>query len=168
MSDFLAGQVPTAAEMNTAALAGTFIDYALRTSNSTASASEQGVLYTGGGPALAGRRYRIYTNEMGADSSVANDTIRINLRYTTDGSTPTTSSTLLSRGQAREVDAAIPAYVSASGTFVPSSDCTLRVLLTTSRAGGTGLVGVNGGANDPIEIMVEDKGEDTGDSGTDV
>jgi chitobiase/beta-hexosaminidase-like protein len=151
--------------------AGTIIARGRRTSNSTASASEQGVLRLDDIPITNGRLYQIYTSGLMLDSTVANDESRARIRYTTDGSTPTTSSTILPGSQAdyRQADAGIPEHVHIRTTYAPSSDQTLSLLLTTSRIAGTGNISIGAdGTSNVCDLYVMDCGEDPGDTGVDI
>lgn len=119
----------------------------------------------------AGRIYRIYTNAVGLDTTVANDGIRVNLRMTTDGTTATTASTIYTLAQTVTPNASHADYVMVDFSYSPAADETLSILLTCSRSTGSGTVLVTGGASGfpgPIELFVEDMGEDPGDTGTDL
>ncbi len=169
MATFLAGQRLTAAALN---LATNRLMYrGRRVSNSTGTTSEIGVLRLDGIAAKAGRLYRIYTNNIGGDTSVANDGVRLNLRMTTDGSTAGTSSTIYTLSQTIVPNISHADYMSVDFTYTPAVDETLSVLLTVARSNGSGTVVATGGAAGapgPIELYVEDMGVDPGDTGTDI
>lgn len=140
----------------------------IRTSNSSTTTTEIGVLRIDDIPILSGHRYKIETNSITLHSSVANDVVRATIRYTTDGSTPTTSSTALCDAQLSAVNTTFPATNLASGSYVPGSNQTLSALLTVSRQSGTGNAQLLGSATFPIELYINDFGPDSGDVGTDV
>lgn len=139
-----------------------------RTTNSTTTTTEVGVLRLDDVPIQAGRTYLIYTSTLLADSSVANDGVEGLLRYTTDGSTPTTSSTILAQTVDVQTNAAQSTDVAVIASYTPAADETLSVLLTVARTTGTGNVGLLGAATTPIELFIEDKGLDVTDTGVDV
>lgn len=165
---FTSFQRVTASALNLASLR--VIARGRRTSNSTGTTTEVGVLRIDDIAIASGRLYRVYTNEIGVDSTVATDVIRLNLRYTTDGSTPSTSSTLLTLSQGYQANAAQGEYTSVGAVYVPGSAETLSVLLTVSRAAGTGTVIATAGtgAPGPCDLYIEDLGVDPGDVGVDI
>ena len=140
----------------------------IRTSNSSTTTTEVGVLRIDDIPILSGHRYKIETNSITLHSTVANDVVRATLRYTTDGSTPTTSSTQLCDAQLSAVNTTFPATSIASGSYVPGSNQTLSVLLTVSRQTGSGNAQLLGSSTFPIEIYINDLGPDSGDVGVDI
>lgn len=140
----------------------------IRNSNSSTTTTEIGVLRIDDIPILSGHRYKIETNSITLHSSVANDVVRATIRYTTDASTPTTSSTQLCDAQLSAVNTTFPATSIASGSYVPGSNQTLSVLLTVSRQTGTGNAQLLGSATFPIELYINDLGPDSGDVGVDV
>lgn len=144
------------------------VKFGRRESNSTTTTTEQGVMTLDDIPITAGRRYLIETSALLLDGSIANDVIRAVIRYTTDGSTPTTSSTILCLDQDIQPNVSFPIGASPSSTYAPVSDETLSLLLSVARVTGTGTVGMLGGSTTPIEVLVWDLGTDIGDSGTDI
>ena len=165
---YTAGQTVTAGTLNDSVTA--VIARAYRSTNSSGTTTEVGVVRLDDTPITAGRLYRVYTNSVGVDSSVANDGVRLNLRYTTDGTTPTPSSTVLTISQTIQTNIAAAEYVVVDATYTPASNETLSVLLTVSRATGSGTVLATGGsgAPGPIELYIEDMGDDPGDTGTEL
>jgi hypothetical protein len=143
-----------------------------RVTDSTGSASTTfvPVLRLDDIPLTAGRCYRISTAPLGVDGNNANDIIRVTITYTTDGSTPTISSTTLPGGRAQALQANISngEYLYISTTYTPASDETLSLLLCVSRQSGAGTVVINGDSVNTIEMVVEDIGVDPGDTGTDL
>lgn len=139
-----------------------------RLSNSTTTTTEVGVMRIDDVPITGGHVYEISTSSLLLGTSVANDFVVARLRYTTDGSTPSTSSTLLTQAGARIEVTASGDYAMVRGVYAPSTDETLSVLLSVARASGTGSVGINYGSVVPIEVYVIDLGEDPGDTGVDL
>jgi hypothetical protein len=139
-----------------------------RLSNSTTTTSEVGVLRLDDIEVLGDHIYEISTSSLLLGTSVANDIVLARLRYTTDGSTPSTSSTLLTQAGERIEVTANGAYTQVVGTYAPASDETLSVLLSVTRTSGSGSVGINYGSAVPIELYVIDLGEDPGDTGVDI
>lgn len=167
----LSGDIIFAADTALGWKAGTVIARGRRTTNSATTTSEVGVLRLDDVPLVGGRLYWIGTNAVALDTGNTADSARCNLRYTTDGSTPTTSSTALAMGQAKPVDAAVAETVSVSAFYIPASDETFSVLLTVQRATGTtAAVGLTGGTGQPspIDLFIQDCGVDPGDTGTDI
>lgn len=145
---------------------GTVIARGTRPSTSTTTTSEVGVLWI---PAAvkAGQLYSINTCGLLLYSTTARDTTEAALRYTTDGSTPTTSSTRLATigGYVDYASSSIPHRA----FYVPTSDCTLKVLLTVGRAAGSGTVSMVASSNYPtIDLTVIAHGKDQGNVGTNI
>jgi hypothetical protein len=119
-------------------------------------------------PILSGRLYRIWYR-VHFDSTVADDQGRAELRYTTDASTPTTSSTLLPGSYAEAV-------IRTTGTretrtavcsYTPGANQTLSLILAHSRQAGTGNVTLHAdAAGFDTEVWIEDCGVDPGSAGT--
>lgn len=109
-------------------------------------------------PVRPGRTYRVSAHaEVYTDGAPA--TVQAELRYTTDGTEPTTTSALVNRWLGRADVDDIPVTVSPSGLYTPSSGGTLRAVLCTLAlmSGGTGYQ-VGGLAGYPCEIVIEDVG----------
>lgn len=138
-----------------------------RQTNSTTTTTEVGVLRLDDVPIYLGRSYRISWVTLG-DSSVANDVIQANARYTTDGSTPTTSSTIMKLTTDLQVNASTAIPLSDSVIYTPSADQTLSVLLSAQRTAGSGNVGLIAAATYPTQLVIEDVGLDVTDTGVDV
>lgn len=163
-----AGQTATAAQWNLDTLGGTIIARGRRTSNSSTSSSTTptGVLRLDDIPLTAGRAYMVMTSSLVLHSSTANDVVRAGIYYTTDGSTPTGSSTLMDFVQeAVDITSNPPAQPIVIGYF-PAGTETLSVLLAVSRQTGAGAADLLGSSTFPIDIYVIDRGEDPGSTGT--
>lgn len=120
---------------------------------------------------VQGRLYKIWTAPLGMDGTVADDVIRATITHTTDGSTPTISSTILPGGLAQEsqANATQGVYPSIQTTYTPAGASEqLSLLLCVSRSAGSGTVRLLGDATNIIEIVVEDVGVDPGDTGTEL
>ncbi len=166
---FNAFTTPTVEELNLAAQR--IVARGRRITNSSTTTTEIGVLRLDDIPLKGGRLYWVGTNSVGVDTGNTGDTARLNLRYTTDGSTPSTSSTVLTMGQAKPVDIAVAESIHVDALYAPGSDETFSVLLSVQRAAGSGAaVGVTAGTGQPgpIDLYIVDLGEDPGDTGTDI
>lgn len=168
----LAGQVLTAADFNLAAKSGEIVGWAQRISNSSASSSttDVAVLELPDIAITAGRLYEIFTSPLRLDTGVANDVAMARIRYTTDGSTPSVSSTVLPGGQAEAVLANVTFGEDRviSTTYVPAADETLSLLLCVSRQTGSGSITVIAdGSATLCELKVRDCGVSAGDTGVD-
>lgn len=148
------------------------VAYGERVTDSTGAAAAQSVLRLDDIPTTAARRYRISCNNLLMTSSVAADVPSARLAYTTDGTSPTTASTLFAIANG----AAVPTAGTTNGVagslsrdYTSAAGEALSVLLYTTRLSGTGLVKLlaASGAN-PITLTVEDLGPDTGDIGTEL
>lgn len=172
MADFLAGQVPTAAELNLAAKAGVIVGWAQRVidSNTANSTTDVAVLELPDVPLTAGRIYEILSSTLRIDCSIANDVGMARIRYTTDGSTPGVTSTVLPGGQAQGVlaNTSFPEDKVIATRYVPASNETMSLLLCVSRQTGTGVITILAdGANRVIELTIRDCGVSPGDIGID-
>lgn len=140
----------------------------IRTTNSSTTTSEVGVLRLDDVPITGGHRIEVKTNSITLHSSVNADVVRAIIRYTTDGSTPTTSSTALCDAQLTVNNTTFPTTSIASGTYVPASNETLSALLTVSRQSGSGNAQLLGSSSFPLELTIVDLGVDSGDVGVDI
>lgn len=162
----------TAALANTLGLPGTVIVRGRRTSNATGATSTTLVpfLRLDDVPITAGRLYRIFSSGIALDGSVASDIGQVSVTYTTDGSTPTISSTVLPGGIAKAIipNTTHAEYVVINTTYTPAANETLSLLFSVSRLVGTGTITPLGLAPDVLELCVVDCGVDPGDTGVDV
>jgi hypothetical protein len=133
-----------------------------RLTNSSTTTTETGVVR------LAafvpnGHCIRVSTGSLLLTSTSAGDTIAAILRYTIDGTTPTTSSTTLNSG--RDTQNSLTADgTTAVGYYYPTSNLTLTVMLTVARVGGGGTVQMT--ATPSIDLLIEDLGPVAANSGT--
>jgi hypothetical protein len=141
-----------------------------RTSNTGAVSAVTGVLRLDDIPLAAGRSYRIMTNGVPIDGTVTTDMFRMEIRYTADGSTPTAASTTLpgawARGNIGNTTDGPIANITAD--YAPAGAETLSLILCIARSQGTGTMQVLADPSFPVDMWVEDMGEDPGDTGTDI
>jgi hypothetical protein len=127
-----------------------------RTTNSSTTSTETGVLRVDNISCVSGRWYQIFTSALPLASTVANDSVRAAIRYAI-GATATTSSTQLDFVQLQQPNTSIPPAISLVSTpFLTAG--TLSVLLSVSRQSGTGLVQILAGATFPVDLFVVDMG----------
>jgi hypothetical protein len=142
-----------------------------RTSSSSTVTTETGVLRVPVGALTEGRAYEISTGPVFAHSSVTGDVVIAQIRYTTDGSNPSTSSTLMPGTQMNRLvaSASYDEPVSCSVVYVAAAGDNLVLLVTIQRAAGSGnaYIGADG-TGKILEVVVKDIGEDTGDVGVDL
>lgn len=142
------------------------VAYGSRDTNpSTTTTVELAILELDSVPVKSGLAYRIGTSSMIMDSTVLNDAMQVAIRYTTDGTGPTTASALMTcmehdlgglAGQARS-----PMNV----IYQPTEDQVLNLILTQVRTVGTGNVSVQHINGMPIDIYVEAIGIAPADNG---
>lgn len=146
-------------------LPGTIIARGNRVSSSTTTTTEVGVLRLPVGTLAAGVTYLIQTSPM-LMACTAGATLGGYLRYTTDGSTPTTASTALVQAQ---VDIVV-SYQSLvlSALYTPATAVDLTLLLTCARAAGSGNAFIAGATATPIDLWVTVTQQDIGDTGVDI
>lgn len=170
MADLAAGTLLTASIFNTKVKKR--VARARRTSNATSSGSttEVSVLKLDDIPILAGHNYRIaYVCHV--DTTTTTDTYRTIIRYTTDGSTPTTSSGVMagSGGEAMIASATTVDSHTIETDYTPSTDELLSLLLTYRHVAGVGASTLQADASVfHTQIYVDDMGDDPGDTGVDL
>lgn len=146
---------------------GQVISRARRTTSSSSTTSEVGVLRLAVGPLLAGNIYKIKSGPLWLNCDASAITAA-RIRYTTDGSTPTTSSTALP-GAATQGDTGTNQQPrSFECLYAPASDVDFTGLLTVQRYAGTGNASITASSTNIIEWWVETCGVDTGDYGVDI
>lgn len=140
---------------------------ALRTTNSSTTTSELGVLRLDDVPVLAGRLYKIWTSPLFVVGTVTTDVNGVTLRSNTSG-VATTSSNLETQIQHQVANTSHPPIESSIiMPFVSAVDVTLSVLLSVFRgSGGTGNASLQtGGGIFPMHLVVECIGFDPGNTG---
>jgi hypothetical protein len=151
-------------------LPGTIIARANRATSSSATTTEIGVLRLPVGSLPAGQTVLIKTSPLALISSVGNDTVSALMRYTTDGSTPSTGSTIMPETtvQRRLTGTAIDESCVVCAAYTPGAAVNLTVLLTVIRGGGSGNAQIYASSTKHIEIMVVAAGTDPTDTGVDI
>lgn len=145
---------------------GEIVARARRTSNSSGTTSEAGVLRLDDVPLKAGWLYYIYTSALFVVSNNSGDAVGCYLRHTTDGSTPTTSSTILAQTTAVSDSTTVGATIPMGLLYAPASDLDLSILLTVIRHSGSGSVVLASAATNPLDLVVMRVGIDPGNTGT--
>ena len=120
---------------------------------------------------VTGKLYVVHASPVYLYSNVTNDVIQAQIRYTTNGTDPTTASTILpaSRVQALIVNNVYD-YSQNITCYWPSTITgTLKILLTVTRAVGSGTAQLLSGTGAKyIHMWVEEFTIDPGDTGTDI
>ncbi|GGM53148.1 hypothetical protein ACFFX1_55045 [Dactylosporangium sucinum] len=139
-----------------------------RTTASSTTTTEVGVVRIDNVPVSVGRLYRIWTSAVIFNSTVANDLIDARIRVNLAG-TATTSSTQLG-GLVENAHSAGSSQKTKAFTvpWVPGSSGNASVLLSVARSLGTGNVNLIGQAGYPIDLVIEDCGLDPGASGVNI
>lgn len=143
---------------------------ASRTSDSSASTSttEVSVVRLDDIPLKQGRNYRIAWT-LNFDVSTNADSMRGVLRYTIDGSSPTTSSAVLpgSGAEVELTDAAVFEHLHCETDYTPSTDEMFSVLLTIRHNQGTSSsIAEADTTTFHTKIYIDDMGDDPGNTGT--
>lgn len=173
-TNFLAGEILTAAALNAAIDAGPqgIIAWGQRTSSSTATTTEIGVLRLDDISLSTLRAFRVWTPPLNFTSSTSTDDVRCRIRFTADGSTPTTSSTILpgsTIGANINGGGAKTPIIPISTKYAPAGGNELfSCLLCVTRNAGAGSASIFGDATVVIEIIIEDIGMNVTDVGTDI
>lgn len=137
----------------------------ITTSALSASSAAVGVLRLDGMTGTAGHAITFRAGLLHPTSSVTTDTIRVEVRYTTNGVAATTASPVLPGGQAYEN------FGNASSietTYVPPANQTLSFLLCVAREAGSGNASLFTDAIRFTEFKIYDDGVDPGDAGVDI
>lgn len=162
----LSGQIPSADELNT--ITEKIIARGRRTTTSTGTTTIVGVLRLDDVPVLAGYTYRVYTSNLRLTGGT-NDGVEVTLRYSTDGSTPTTASTAMATAGVQITNTAVYEDAMLSVSYTPSTDQVLSVLLCVARVSGSaGNAAIGGATTFPIELFIENGGLDVGNTGTSI
>jgi len=115
----------------------------------------------------AGQTLDVSTTPLFIYSTVAGDTVSARLRYTTNGTNPTTASSVLCAGQRRLSGAGIDESVELSRTFRTTATTTLVLLLTVKLESGSGTAQIlySASSGKRIEITVRTYGKSVAESG---
>lgn len=121
-------------------------------------------------PVSAGAAITVRGTGLHTTSTVAGDGVQVEIRYTTDGSTPTAGSTVLPGSRVyNRVGVLNSAETKVlETTYVPATAQTLSLLLCVLRSAGTGTVTLFANATDVLELKVIYEGTDPTDTGTDL
>lgn len=142
------------------------IAYGSRTTNTgTTTTTELAVLSLSDVHVKAGVAYHIYSSAFIFDSSVLGDTVRATLRFTTDGTSPTITSTPLTASELTVTGGGNQARTSLSKIYLPTDDQVLNILMTVVRTAGTGNVDLQHVNGADIDIGVEAVGVAPADTG---
>src|SRR5690606_7596678 len=121
-------------------------------------------------PIVAGRTYRVVLQaEVFRNSGSSSDFIaESSLRYTTNDTEPTTSSTVLARALVHCYEIAVPETVNIVAYYPSSTTGFLRVAWTLNRADtdASGACTASAGATFPTTLTIEDAGDTVQTSGT--
>jgi hypothetical protein len=129
----------------------------------TTAATAQPVLVASA-PVSNGRIY-VVSARYAIRNTVAS-TAEVWMRYTTDGTTPTTAAAALDTVDHQIPAGSIPASGGMDATYEPTADGTVSVMLSYFAAVGGGTQTMIGGAGRPIELWITDLGPDPGAAGT--
>lgn len=166
---FTAGQKVRASELNAAidAVDNRIVGRNQRTTDSTGSATIVRVLSVIA-PVVAGRTYRVMCDGEVFISGNNAATSQHELRYTTNNTEPTTSSTVLGRAVVRHDSVTTtPDQVHIEAMFHCVSTGTFRVAVTSTRVlGAAGNVTWTALATYPMILVVEDMGDTVTVTGT--
>lgn len=143
----------------------------VRTTNSTGTTTEVGVLRIDDMPIFEGRLYRVaLATSCLYSSTVANDLLEGRLYYSLTGAA-VVGTNLFGTLSIETRTAAGAQYTDGTGAFLPSPVAvgagagTLSVLFSVLRTAGTGTVSIMANATYPVHMVVEDMGVDPGDTG---
>lgn len=138
------------------------------TATGNITTTETGVLRVDDIPVRNGWGYRILTSNINLDTSVGNDIASVRLRVAFSASTgtaATTSSTLINQLRNTIDDATNSNVLPLSGNYFATADGYISVLLSAIRQAGTGNIVVFCSSTEILDLVIEEMGEDPGDSG---
>lgn len=164
---FLSGQTLTAYDLNLATRK-VFARAARDSNTATTTTTELGVLRLNNVAMLGGRGYWISSSNFICDSTVVGDFMSVKIRYTIDGTTPGLSSPILAQTTGYCQGAAGQDCPDIRRYYAVGSNLTLSMLLTIVRVTGTGNVNLALANSNPIDMEIEDAGDDPGDTGVDL
>lgn len=132
------------------------------TTSSNSTGTDVGVIRFDDVAVTAGRLY-VVMYRCNPNSSIGTDILRTQVRYTTDGSTPGTSSTVLPGSTALPPDGT--GTITQIAEYTPGSDLALSLLLCVGRETGSGNVNLFADGPRATSLLLFDCGEDPGDGG---
>lgn len=171
MADVQAGQVLTAATFNRKVRKRIARGRRVTDSTSTNSTTEVSVLRMDDIPLKAGENYSIKYQGTWDTTTATAEGMRAVIRYTIDGSTPTTSSTVLpgSGAEVKLTDAGVFTTFHSETDYTPSTDETFSCLVTIRHVTGTVATILEADASVfHTQIWIDCMGDDPGDTGTDL
>ncbi len=159
---FVAGQRLRASQL---AQVGVLVGRNQRTTNSTLGSTIARVLSTSA-PIVSGRSYRVVASgEIYSDAGIA--TTQNELRFTTNGDEPLTTSTVMGRTIVRhDSTGAIPDGAHILAYYHSSTTGTLKVALCIQRVAGAVNVAWTADATFPTTLTIEDVGPTVTSTGT--
>jgi hypothetical protein len=108
----------------------------------------------------------VQTGPLRLNSNTSGDFVMARIRYTIDGSNPTTSSAILSTVEVPTGSA--QSAITFTELYIPATTHTVKFGLTVGRFAGSGTVGLVVDSNQPnINVWATALGSDPGDGGTD-
>lgn len=170
MADLPAGTLLTASVFNNKVRKRVARARRVSNSSSTTSTTEVAVLRLDDIPVLAGHNYQI-SYMCHVDTTTTTDTYRTIVRFTADGSTPSTSSGVLagSGGEAMIANASTVDSNMITTDYTPAADEILSLLLTVRHVNGTSAGILQADASVfHTQMYVDDMGDDPGDTGVDL
>lgn len=144
-----------------------------RTTSSSTTTTTVGVLRLDDIPMTGGRSYLVLTTPLNIDSTGGpSDDVRVFIKYTADGSTPTTASATLpgsvAGGDLGGGGTGAPTPTISTVLTPTGGDQLSSFLLCVQRVAGAGNSYIFGDATQTIEMYVIDIGKSVVDSGTDI
>jgi hypothetical protein len=140
-----------------------------RQTTPAATTTIMGVLRLDDIPYVANRAYEVQMNPQ-MTGSITADSMHATIRYTTDGSTPTTASPILPGASivSKVVVGTAGETRSVSAIHEAASDQTLSLLACIARISGTGNVTVAADATSEFTVSVIDVGKAVGNTGVSI
>ena len=165
--DFLSQEIIAAAKLNQSLAVGRVLYRHRRTSNSSSTTTEAGVIRLDGCVLKLGRLYIVRTGPIASDGDTAANYIGARLRGSNSG-TATTASTQLNESKFKQADATAPEKIPAcESIIVPTSTTeTWSFLVSVVAFAGTPNVTIQASATAPLDLFVIDCGPDPGSTGT--
>lgn len=112
-----------------------------------------------------GRTYKLWAH-LEVDAATVPATSQVEMRYTTNNTEPTVSSTQVARAVTDHRVASVPDSLDVIGLYPATASGTLRVAVMLFRAVGSGTLTVDATSTSLGEIVIEDMGPTVSTSGT--
>jgi len=126
-------------------------------STATTTTTEIGAIRLDNVPVVAGRCYRVWTNQINLGSTVATDQVIATVRYN-EGGTASNASTALDYARWTVGNATHTDKRGISKLYRPSGSANVSFWLGGRRANGTGNASFFANAGEPLELYIEDLG----------